>query len=99
MNRERVSGHSGPAGLMTGVVIKLNNDGLAFLEEDLSKSRLAFTFDKILGYKGESSGELRLCLAPRVQFSVRDEKIVASPRPAIPESSSEPPTGCKPPSS
>jgi hypothetical protein len=79
-----------PEKLTTGVVVKLNEDGLGFLEEEGSKSRFAFTFDKIVGYKGESALELGLYPGVRVRFSVHQEKVrcVESPRRATESTSS-----------
>jgi len=52
-----------------GVIVRVSEDGLAFLEEADSKRCFAFTFDKIAGYRGQSAGELGLRIGSRVAFS------------------------------
>jgi len=70
--------------VITGIVVKLNKDGLGFLEEEGSKSRFAFTFDKIIGYKGESAIELGLHPGVRVRFRVHQQKVSCVESPRVP---------------
>ena len=51
-----------------GVVLEVTKDGLGFLEEEQSKKRFAFTFDKIRGYRGETVRELGIRVGSRVRF-------------------------------
>jgi hypothetical protein len=68
--------------LTSGVIVKVNKDGLGFLEEDGTKFRFAFTFDKISGYKGESAMELGLYPGVRVRFAAHRHKIRHIERPS-----------------
>ena len=58
-----------------GKVVQVIRSGLAYLEEDQSKERFAFTFGKIRDYHGESAGELGLRVGSRVRFRTTDDHV------------------------
>jgi hypothetical protein len=52
-----------------GVILRVNEDGIAFLEETDSKACFVFTFDKLAGYSGQTAKELGLRVGSYVNFS------------------------------
>jgi excisionase family DNA binding protein len=57
-----------------GTIVRVNPEGLAFLEDN-SGRKYSFTFDKILGYAGESPEELGLVRGATVNFMRDGEQI------------------------
>lgn len=58
-----------------GALIRINNAGLCFIEENTSGRRYVFTFDKIVGYAGQSPGELGLRIGRQLRFLSDAEQV------------------------
>jgi hypothetical protein len=58
-----------------GVIVRIVEGGLGYLEEEKSKQRFAFQFGKIRGYGGESAEELELHAGSRVRFRASGDTI------------------------
>jgi DNA binding domain, excisionase family len=59
-----------------GTIVRLDPNGLAFLQDDLSGAKYSFTFDKIVGYSGEPIGELKLSRGVQVRYLLADEQRI-----------------------
>src|SRR6266478_3141608 len=66
---------------LDGKVLQVSRDGLGFVEELQTNRRYPFTFDKIVGYKGETLKELEamgIRAGARVRFVPTFDKIVVT---------------------
>jgi hypothetical protein len=58
-----------------GVIIRVNRDGLAFIEDSVSGQRYVFTFDKVHGFAGESAKDTGIQLGARVVFTASANRV------------------------
>lgn len=58
--------------LRKGQILRVNKNGLLFLEDLVSRQRFSSTFDRIRGYSGETARELGLRAGLQVEFTVID---------------------------
>ena len=61
-----------------GVILRVNEQGLGIVKDTQSNQQFAFTFDKITGYRGESTRELGLVVGAQVQFNATADHQVVS---------------------
>lgn len=52
-----------------GVILRVNEQGLGIVKDTHSQEQFVFTFDKIIGYRGESARELGLIAGAHVRFN------------------------------
>lgn len=62
--------------LKHATLIRVTNDGLAYLVDDGTQAVIPFTFDKIARYRGESVAELGISEGTAVTYSVDSENRV-----------------------
>ena len=72
MDEEKLERHE-------GVLRRLTRDGFGIIEDNRSHDWFAFTFDKIVGYRGQDAQELGLSVGANIAFSVPvGSQVVAS---------------------
>jgi len=60
-----------------GRVVRLTSDGLGFLEDQVSRIRFAFRFDKISGYKGQVVDKLSVSIGSVVRYITDGQQIIS----------------------
>ena len=62
-----------------GKILRVENWGLAYLEDPETSQVYPFTFDRIQGYSGESAANIGLRVGSSIQFAV-NKGIISSVR-------------------
>lgn len=62
----------------TGVILRVNEQGLGIVKDTQSEEQFVFTFDKITGYRGESAREIGVTVGASVQFNATADHQVVS---------------------
>jgi hypothetical protein len=60
---------------LSGIVRRIHEAGLCYIQEEGTDRALAFTFDKIRNYRGESSFDLGLSVGSHVSFTATGDQI------------------------
>ena len=61
--------------LKNGVLLRVDGSGVGIVKDAASKKQYGFTFDKIMGYRGQPAANIGLCEGNTIKFTIKGDLI------------------------